>query len=62
MESPTSEDGPPSYGVGTRLLVSGEPRWGGTDPLRDAFAWGCGFTRYYDAQAATDWTDAFSAR
>lgn len=48
---------PPSYGVGTRLLVSGEPRWGGV-PLADAIAWGCGFTRYYDAQSASEWRTA----
>lgn len=46
-----------AYGVGTRLLVSGGPRWGGP-PLRDAIAWGCGFTRYYDPQTAADWAAA----
>lgn len=49
-----SEDSPPLYGVGTRLLVSGEPRWGGA-PLEDAIAWTCGFTRYYDASTAEQW-------
>lgn len=49
---------PPAYGVGTRLLVSGEPRWGGA-PLDDPIAWGCGFTRYYDEATASDWTKAF---
>jgi len=34
----------PSYGVGSRLLVSGEPRWGG-GALTNAIAWGCGFTQ-----------------
>lgn len=43
-----------SYAVGTRLLVSGEPRWGGGQ-LDDAVAWGCGFTRYFDAQTADRW-------
>lgn len=47
----------PSYGVGTRLLVSGEPRWGG-EPLQDAIAWTCGFTRYYDETTAADWRAA----
>ena len=47
----------PSYAVGTRLLVSGEPRWGGA-PLDDPIAWGCGFTRYYDASTAADWRRA----
>jgi hypothetical protein len=46
-----------SYGVGSRLLVSGEPRWGGA-PLKDAIAWSCGFTRYYDPQTAADWAAA----
>lgn len=49
-----TEDSPPLYGVGTRLLVSGEPRWGGA-PLEDAIAWTCGFTRYYDASTAEQW-------
>lgn len=44
----------PSYAVGSRLLVSGEPRWGGS-PLDNAVAWGCGFTRYYDQQTAESW-------
>ena len=50
----------PSYGVGTRLLVSGEPRWGGA-PLDDAIAWeGCGgFTRYFDKVTADSWRAAF---
>lgn len=43
-----------SYEVGSRLLVSGEPRWGG-DALNDAVAWGCGFTRYYDEPTAASW-------
>lgn len=54
-----SEDSPPLYGVGTRLLVSGEPRWGGA-PLEDAIAWTCGFTRYYDASTAEQWRAAAS--
>lgn len=48
----------PSYGLGTRLLVSGEPRWGG-GALTDAMAWGCGFTRYYDKATADNWRAAF---
>jgi hypothetical protein len=39
----------PSYGKGSRLLVSGE-RLG--DTLR---AWGCGYTRYADATTSADW-------
>lgn len=45
----------PLYEQGTRLLVSGEPRWGG-DPLQDPIAWSCGgFTRYYEPAVADDW-------
>jgi hypothetical protein len=54
----STEDGPPSYAVGTRLLVSGQPRWGGA-PLDDPIAWGCGFTRYYDSATAATWQTAF---
>lgn len=48
---------PPAYQIGSRLLVSGEPRWGGA-PLADAIAWGCGFTRYYDKSTADSWRAA----
>ena len=48
----------PSYGIGFRLLVSGEPRWGGS-ALEDAIAWGCGFTRYYDSATAATWRETF---
>ena len=44
----------PSYGIGTRLLVSGEHRWEVADP-NDLLAWSCGFTRYYDTATATSW-------
>jgi hypothetical protein len=47
-----------AYEVGTRLLVSGEPRWGGLAPLKDPIAWGCGFTRYWDQKTAEDWRTA----
>ena len=53
------EDQEMSYGVGTRLLVSGEPRFGGS-ALQAAIAWGCGFTRYYDKDTAESWHQAFS--
>ena len=47
-----------SFGIGSRLLVSGESRWG--DPeLADAIACPCGFTRYYDAEPAQAWKDAY---
>ena len=56
--APTSNiagDETPAYEEGTRLLVSGEPRWGG-QPLDDAIAWSCGgFTRYYEAAVADEW-------
>jgi len=47
----------PAYEVGTRLLVSGAPRWGGA-PLDAAIAWPCGFTRSYDPQTAAEWAAA----
>lgn len=51
---PQDADGLLAYGVGSRLLVSGGPRWGG-GPLDNAIAWGCGFTRPYDATVAAAW-------
>ncbi|GAC1611214.1 MAG: hypothetical protein NVS3B26_22610 [Mycobacteriales bacterium] len=55
LMSPTSNmggDHAPAYEKGTRLLVSGEPRWGGP-PLEDAIAWPCGgFTSYYERAVA----------
>ena len=53
------ESTPPSYKVGTRLLVSGSSR-SGTDSMDQAVANSCGFTRYYDEQTANAWRDAFS--
>ena len=47
----------PAYQIGTRLLVSGTPRWGGA-PLADPIAWGCGFTRYYSRATAAEWSTA----
>lgn len=49
-----SSEGPPSFGIGTRLLVSGEHRWDVGDP-NDLLAWSCGFTRYYDTDTAHSW-------
>jgi hypothetical protein len=43
---------------GARLLVTGEPRWGG-EPLEDPIAWPCGFTQPYSEGAAAEWEDAF---
>jgi len=54
-----SSDGGITYEVGSRLLVSGEPRFGG-EPLDDAVAWGCGFTRAYDDATAAEWRAAFT--
>ena len=45
------------FRVGTRLLVSGEPRWGG-EPMASPIAWGCGFSRYYDEETAKAWGDS----
>jgi hypothetical protein len=45
-----------AYGAGSRLLVSGEARWGGS-PLEHPIAWGCGFSRNYDPETATTWRD-----
>ena len=46
------------YRVGSRLLVSGAPRWGGRRPMDAAIAWSCGFTRPYDTQTAAAWAAA----
>lgn len=48
-----------AYGIGSRLLVSGEARWGGSS-LKAPVAWGCGFTRYYTPRAAAAWRDALA--
>ncbi|MCY7287577.1 MAG: hypothetical protein LH624_04850 [Cryobacterium sp.] len=53
----SSSEGGDAYGIGSRLLVSGEPRWGGS-PLSAPIAWACEFSRYYDADTATAWRDA----
>jgi hypothetical protein len=46
---------------GQRLLVSGEPRWGGA-PLQDAIAWECGFTAEYSDALAVEWSESFARR
>lgn len=54
-------DDTPAYEAGTRLLVSGEPRWGGA-ALNDAIAWSCGgFTSYYESAVADEWRQATRA-
>ncbi|MEI8412552.1 MULTISPECIES: hypothetical protein [unclassified Kribbella] len=50
----------PDYTVGTRLLITGEPQWGGTNPLKDAYAWGCGFSRAYTPDDAATWRKLLS--
>ena len=56
-ESPQRSDAPTTYGVGTRLLVSGESR-NGEGISKDGIAWGCGFTRYYDTETGSAWLAA----
>ena len=49
-------DGRREFGIdpGVRLLVSGQPRWGGA-PLDDPIAWPGGFTRLWDKGTADEW-------
>jgi hypothetical protein len=47
--------------VGDRLLVSGEPRWGGA-PLDDAIQWECGWTVEHSTSEAAAWREATAAR
>jgi hypothetical protein len=62
MTSPTIEisgESRQTYGIGTRLLVAGEPRGGDVDPMADAIAWDtCNFTRYWDEETADVWRAA----
>lgn len=58
MSDPEGPEPAAVYGVGSRLLISGEPRWGGT-PLDAPIAWGCGFSRYYDEKTAATWRETF---
>ena len=58
-QGPISEYAP-TTDTGARLLVAGEPRWGG-DPLDDAVAWGCGFTQPWTSPAAEQWSSVFGA-
>jgi hypothetical protein len=46
---------------GTRLLVTGEPRYGGA-ALDDPVAWGCGFTQTWSESVAAEWRSAFAER
>ncbi|HZW45075.1 MAG TPA: hypothetical protein VFF32_11910 [Dermatophilaceae bacterium] len=56
---PTSVGGG-DYKVGTRLLVAGEPRWGG-QPLDEPIAWACGFTQPYESDVADTWAQVFAS-
>lgn len=47
-----------AYGVGSRLLVSGDARYGG-QPFNDPISWSCGFTRWYTDADANAWQQAF---
>lgn len=51
--------GGPEYDIGSRLLISGEPRFGGA-PLESPVAWMCGFSRTYDGATADVWRDTFA--
>lgn len=61
MMSPAVRTSVPAatYDVGSRLLVSGEPRWGG-GPLDEPVVWMCGFTRTHNAETAGTWRQVFS--
>lgn len=61
MQGVTSFPAGANFGVGTRLLVSGEPRFGG-GPLQAPVAWPCGFTRQFDQVTAVAWRQAFDKR
>ena len=50
--------GTTSVQEGTRLLVAGEPRWGGSEPMADPLAWTCGFTQPWSEEAAAEWEAA----
>ncbi|MFI9643084.1 hypothetical protein ACIG87_24035 [Micromonospora sp. NPDC051925] len=47
-----------AYQMGSRLLVSGEPRYDGA-PLADPIAWACGFTRSYTPTETAAWREVF---
>lgn len=49
----------PDYAIGSRLLITGEPRWDGA-PLDQPVAWYCSFSRTYDAVTADAWRVALN--
>jgi hypothetical protein len=55
-----TSEGSVEYAVGSRLLITGEPRWGGAT-FDSPVAWYCGFSRTYDEATATAWREAFAA-
>ena len=61
-EVPIWFDGRREFGLdpGVRLLVSGQPRWGGA-PLDNPIAWPGAFTRPWDKGTADEWAAAFDA-
>lgn len=59
MMGPTRPAQGVTYGIGTRLLVSGQPQVAG-GPLPTPVAFGCGFTRYYDQTTAASWRQLFA--
>jgi hypothetical protein len=50
----------PATGPGVRMLVAGDPRWGG-QPLDDPVAWGCGFSLPWTDAAERAWAESFAA-
>lgn len=61
MNPPGIDSSLPSadYALGSRLLISGEPRWGG-EPLDDPIVWSCGFSRTHSMEAAEGWRETLS--
>lgn len=48
-----------TYAVGSRLLVSGDDRWGKWS-MEDPVAWACGFTRWYNEAEIQSWAQTFA--
>lgn len=46
------------YAEGSRLLASGESRWGAA-ALQDPIAWPCGFSRTFEPDVAASWAGVF---
>lgn len=55
------DPGAPPFAAGTRLLVSGQKAAGRDGrTVGSGYAYGCGFTRYYDRDTAAAWRRATS--